>query len=503
MQDCLRLWDTEQDRAPDASHEYSAVKKILDKLKKCWEWSKEHWGWLLLGVVSVLLVVTVWNLWTLPPEGGATQQNAAVTASSPTGMKQLQARMWTNRSIVGPHEDIQLKVWFEDSTNEKLPFIEIVDVQEPGFWFVPLYLNATGSDKSRLEVAGPIKLSPSTNHGKYRVTVRYRVTDAQGQVHEGAISSGPITIRDERVEKRQLRSRRLIALFKDLTLPLVLAGMGFWFQRWQGRRDEELKRKESKEARRREKKEAAEASRQEIWKTILPQFYSLSEEHYLPIVRSLRTLERFRLKEAAKANPEQFDRLLFEFLYLVLRMDVLRRKRGQFYFKSRRGELLISRAWSVLAIGNESYLGRATIDAAIEKITLDTTYKQFQYLLATSAPIREIRQKFETWNKLGDPDREFYRYTDLARIMQETLYFESNRPFDKDWYEIAAEFDMKAADDGTGSDPDAYKFPLPPTTDDAETQAKKLKRIEQLKKTLTSYTQEVNEYLTTLPKLDI
>ncbi len=463
--------------------------KIPDKLKKCWEWSKEHWGWLLLGVLFVLLVVTVWVLWTLPPEGGATQQNAAVTASSPTGMKQLQARMWTDRSIVGPKGEVQLKLWFETSTSDPLPKIEIVDVQEPGFMYVPLNLDATGSSKSRLEVAGPIKLSPSTDHGRYRVTVRYRVTDAQGQVHEGAISSGPITIRDERVEKRQLRFRRLIALFKDLTLPLVLAGLGFWFQRWQGRRDEELKRKETKEARRREKKEAAEASRQEIWKTILPHFYELSEKHYLPIVRSLRMVNRYRLKDWTAATQEEKDRLLYEFLFLLLRMKVFREDKGQFFFKSRLGEMVVSDTWGPLFLGSRHYLGQERIDDVLEKMTVETTYKEFRYLLQVSQPIKDTQTKFADWNA-KPVEEQFYRYTSFSVIMQGTLYFEANRPFDRDWYGTPTEFDLTKLE---GQD-----YPTAPAN------APGIKDfIDRLKREIPSYKKEIEEYFKTLPKLDL
>lgn len=454
------------------------MKDLLARFK---EWSKGHWGWLLCGGLFVLLFAfTVYVLWTVPAAGGVGQQSAAMISSSPAGLKQLQARMWTDRSIVEPTGTLQLKVWFESSTNDALPKIEIVDVQEPGFKFVPLDLQKLSSAASRIETAGPITLSPSTDQGKYRVTVRYRVTDTQNQVHEGALTSGPITIRDELAEKKQLFFRRLIGLVKDLTLPIVLALLGFWFQRWQGRRDETLK-----------EKDAAEASRQEIWKTILPHFYDLSEKHYLPIVRSLRMINRYRLEKWADTTTTQAekDRLLYEFLFLMLRMKIFREDRGQFFFKSRIGEMVVSDTWGPLALGSYHYLGRERVDAALEKMTTQTTYKEFLYLLQVSQTIKDAQTKFADWN-IEPEDQRFYRYTTFTVIMQVALYFEANRPFDRDWYGTPTEFDLtKLA---------TPKYPTPPA---AAPGVKEF--IERLGREIPAYQREIEQYMKTLPKLDL
>ncbi len=123
----------------------------------------------------------------------------------------------------------------------------------------------------------------------------------------------------------------------------------------------------------RRRRQAAESRRQEIWKTILPQFYALSEEYYLPIVRSLRMIDQFRIETPHmvpdKAESETMNRLLFEYLFLLLRMDLLRRKKGQLFFKSRNGEKVATRAWKVMILGSEKHIGRAHMDAALEKIT--------------------------------------------------------------------------------------------------------------------------------------
>ncbi|WP_157466437.1 hypothetical protein [Edaphobacter aggregans] len=91
-----------------------------------------------------------------------------------------------------------------------------------------------------------------------------------------------------------------------------------------------------------------------------------------------------------------------------------------------------------------------------------------------------------------EPGRSFYCYTDLVVIMQLAVYFEANRPFDRDWYEVTAEFKMKPSGE--------YQYPQPAATDSAAERQAKIKRNEDLKSAVTSYEAEVRAYLTSLPK---
>jgi hypothetical protein len=423
-------------------------------------------------IVAAVVGVVVWQLYTFPERTNETQQSAVVVSSSAPGLKDLHVRLWVSDSVVSPESSVRMALRFENGTGQELKGLRI-EATEPGFVHQDLVPKSAVLAPGATELP-EIELKPSVDHGKYRVTVRYWVTDANGE-HEGAVTTTPIMVRDEAAEKRYLVYRRVMALFKDLTLPLVLAGLGLWFQISQSRRDERLK-----------SRDAAEARRQEIWKTILPQFYSLSEEHYQPIVRSLRAIGRYRLEEPAKATQEQKNRLLFEYLFLLLRMDILRRKRGQIFFKSRKGEWVASGAWKILRLGSEDALGAMVIDAALGKLTVDITFQQFCFLLTSSQAIKDIGAKFDTWNASADAKRNFYSHTDLTIIMQKTMYFEANRPFDRDWYEAATTFDLEEAD--------KYKYPEGSICDDD---------VVKLKKDLTAYLKEVRSYIDSLPKSDV
>jgi len=409
----------------------------------------------LIGVVLMLVYFVLRLTYTFPPRATETQQSAVVATASPSGLKGLLVRMWVNQSVVESHETDRLVLRFENGTDQDLHDLKIIDAAEPGFWYKPLKLKASVLAKGAAVETEPVDLTPSANRGKFRITVRYQVTDQQNVVHESSIASSPITLRDEVREQRYLFIRRIVSFF---TLPLILGVVGIWFQRWQIRRDEDSKTKAGIESR-----------RQEIWKTILPQFYALSEKYYLPIVRSLRMIDQFRIEKPHmvpdEAEAKKMNRLLFEYLFLLLRMDLLRRKKGQLFFKSRRGEKVASLAWKVMILGSEKHIGRSYMDAALEKMTVNTTYKQFNFLLKESAALQEIEERFRTWNLLRnqepDPKQDFYRYTHLAAIMQATIYFEANRPFDRDWYEQPTDFTLQGIPDDkfpAGHDRDVAKM---------------------------------------------
>jgi hypothetical protein len=432
--------------------------------------STGFWVGIALIVLAVVVVV-VWQLYTFPERTNETQQSAVVVSSSPPGLKDLHVRLWVSDSVVAPGGSAKMALRFENGTGQELTGLRI-ETTEPGFAAQPLVPKNTVLAKGATELP-EIELKPSVDHGKYRITVRYWVTDANGLEHEGAISTTPVVVRDEAAEKRYLVYRRVVSLFRDLTLPLVLALLGLWFQISQAKRDERLK-----------SRDAAESRRQEIWTTILPHFYALSENCYLPIVRSLRMIEHFRI-EKPKVDPdnkekEQMNHLLFEYLYLLVRMDGLRRKQGQVFFKCRKGEEVATLAWKVVMRGSERHIGRAYMDAALEKLTVDTTYKQFNFLLKESGALHEVEERFLAWNvnahQEPDPKQNFYRYTCLMEIMQATIYFEANRPFDQDWYEEPTNFKLREVKD--------EEFPTDHVEDIAE-----------MKEALIAYRKEIKAYM--------
>jgi hypothetical protein len=146
----------------------------------------------------------------------------------------------------------------------------------------------------------------------------------------------------------------------------------------------------------------------------------------------------------------------------------------------------------ILKLGSDEALGATCVEAVLEKMTAKMSYRQFCFLLATQPEVMELEGKFLAWNRTTEPGRSFYCYTDLVEIMQLAVYFEANRPFDRDWYETAAEFTMKP--------PSKYQYPEPAAGDSDEEKKKKLNRNESLKRWVRLYEAEVRAYLATLPK---
>jgi hypothetical protein len=425
---------------------------------------------LLAGLTIAAVVFGLWLLYRFPGTMSENRQGAIVVSTTQPGMEGLRVRMWVDNNMVRPGEAARMRLRFENDSREDITGLAIIDEQEPGFRYVPVKMKGFTILPGESVESEPVDLVPSTDGGRYKVTVRYLVRGTDMVVHEGAIASQPITIRNDAADRRNVFIRRALSVF---TLPLLLALIGFWLQR----------------------RQAAEARRQEIWKTILPNFYSLSEKHYIPIVRSLRAVVRNRPENAATATAEQTRRLMFEFLFLLLRMDIFRKRRGQFFFKSRQGEQVASQAWQILKLGSDEMLGSTCVESVIEKMSTKMNYRAFCLQLATVPEHMEVEGKFLAWIRTAEPGRGFDQYVNLVELMQLAVYFEANRPFDRDWYEVGAEFNMKAADQ--------YSYPSPAASDSEKTKATKLQRIDDLKKAVTAYKAEVTAYLASLPRPEI
>jgi hypothetical protein len=220
--------------------------------------------WIGAAVIALVTVAAVirW-LYTLPERTNEAQQSAVVVSSSPPGLKNLQVQVWVSDSVIAPGKSVQMAVRFENGTGQDLKGLR-VEASEPGFEHKDLVLKSDVLAKNSAMETSAVELKPTNEHGKYRVTVRYWATDTDGLEHEGAVSTPPIMVRDEHAERWYLVYRRVVSLFKDLTLPIVLTVLGLLFQNWQSERDKEAKRQEEK---RDEEQRAKEDERDERLKS--------------------------------------------------------------------------------------------------------------------------------------------------------------------------------------------------------------------------------------------
>jgi|GEM_PF-6369357 len=429
-----------------------------------------HHLWRNLAIIGGLIAVCVWLYLLYWFPGGTSnreKQSAVAVATMAPGMDGLRVRMWVDGNVVRSDEAARLTLRFENGTGKKITGLAVVDEQERGFQYQQIKPKAWAMLPGEAVESEPVDLRPSTNGGQYRVTVRYRVKGEDNIVHEGVIASAPITIRNERAERWNQFLRRLPTVF---TLPLFLGLIGFLLQQ----------------------RQTAEARRQEIWKTLLPTFHTLSEKHYLPVVRTLQKIPSLIPADPAMATVERIHRLMFEFLFLLLQMSIFRKRQGQFFFKNRQGEKVASYAWVILKRGSDEMLGEVRVEAVLEKMTPKMTYREFCNRLATLPEFMDLEGKFVAWVRTTEPGRSFSHYGHLVKIMEIAVYFEANRPFDRDWYGTAANFDLESAD--------KYHFPSPAAVDSKEVKESKQGRIDKLKEAITTYRAEVMAYLDSFPK---
>jgi hypothetical protein len=168
-------------------------------------------------------------------------------------------------------------------------------------------------------------LVPCTHQGRFNISVVYEGSaDGIGRTR-GNIVLGPFRITTLNQERLHRFATRTSNVLRDLTWPIVLAFLGYWFQRKQSERDSQIKRAT-------EERE----HRQQIWNSILPRFHELAERHYLPIVRSLRLVtEKWSNDPAWLNNDTSIREYLFELLLFVRKMQFMREEKGQFFFSSR------------------------------------------------------------------------------------------------------------------------------------------------------------------------
>ena len=215
-------------------------------------------------------------------------------------------------------------------------------------------------------LVGPMELSPSTDHGRFAMSTVYEWSTEDGGTVRDEITLGPIWITTKNAERLYAFWGRSRDVLKDLTWPIVLALLGYWFQRKQAERDALRRHEETQRDLAFKRAQEERENRQQIWSSILPRFHELSESHYLPIVRSLRLItEKWSTDSAWLSNDQAVREYFFELLLFLRKMQFMREDRGQFFFSSRTAERVMSLAWKVFAERIQDEFGTVQRDRAM------------------------------------------------------------------------------------------------------------------------------------------
>jgi hypothetical protein len=403
---------------------------------------------LYIAVAVSLLILLQWT-YRLPRDlTRETPEAALFSNSSPGADKAISAQLWADRNKTRPDRTISVRLDLRDTNSLPVSNLRLLAVQVPGFQIVgptptlPISLPAFGS------TAQVLSLQPTTDQGRFRVTVAYAWTNDKGGDSRDVVSIGPIEIGTEEQQRRIAFVRRVTSLFKDLTLPVVLAALGLWFQKRQSERDELLKKQEIERDEKFKDHQEERDRRQEVWGSILPRFHELCECHYLPIVRSLRLV--IQGSQETDWDEAKASEYLFYVLALLRRMKYLRDEKGQIFFNNRTAEHVVGVAWRLFVMRVTAEFTSVKYDAALRLLEPKDSYLDFlekaQARASRDLIFKDLVPKLQDWiarEKSGKPGNDFVKYIQVLKVLREAFYFEANRPFDEYWYGEKPAFNLE------------------------------------------------------------
>jgi hypothetical protein len=433
----------------------------------------------VLAVLCTGIILAVFLRWLyfLPVDLAQEIPESALFSNSRDGVA-VAAQLWTDTNKLRPDQKLSVWLSLRNTSGQPVSDIRVESHQTPGFRVIGSELqSAVPLAPFASLTARVLTLQPSTDQGRFRVTLAYVWSSGAIADRRDVLSLGPIEIGTDEQRRRSAFLRRLAGLSKDLTLPLVLAALGFWFQRRQSTRDQDLKKAEwlrdtelkkaeydrdqrlkkdeydrdqrlkgvaaGRDEKFKEDQEERER-RHQIWASILPRLHELSERHYLPIVRSLRlVVDGWPAASVPTAEDEKTAEYLYQVLLLLRRMKYLRDDKGQIFFNSRTAERVVGLSWRIFVKRVMSEFTVVQYEAVLRVIEPGDTYLDFLDRVRRSPQSRDLVNKdlltkFKNWTS-----DDFGKHVQLLRVLKESFYFEANRPFDEYWYGAKPPFGLE------------------------------------------------------------
>lgn len=346
-----------------------------------------------------------------------------------------------DRNILGKNDVAVLDFSIQNNNTEPLTDVHF-SIAAPGFAWKPAAASSQipGTLPANSNVTASIPLQALARSGSYNISIFY--SWSRQSRYGSALSLGPLKMVG--IFGQDNWSRFLARL----TLPIVLAALGYYFQLRQKARDE----------------------RQQVRQNILPLVMSLAERHYMPIVTSARILIGNYDRTKKKPPASSLEEVSFDALFLLKRMDYLRRDKGQIFFQDNAAEALAADAWFVLREKFRSVMLDADVELALQKMGNDDRFADSKrYRMHLQPPSR----RFQEW--IASAPDEFERYLQLVDVIQAVFRFEANRPFSDHWYGTPKKLSFETDGAGTAGFLEKPPFPV------AKLSGAAVKRIESLK----------------------
>lgn len=384
----------------------------------------------IVAFYAALVVASVAALLFLVPEKSDFKSSALFARDTYSRESHVDLEAYIDQNLISKGDNVKLEINIRNSNLEPITDLH-ASIAAPGFGWTAEDLNRQLSPSLSADstISASIPLSALANSGSYNIVVFFS-WDKKSH-YTSMVSVGPVRMAGLLGQDRFARFlSRGSQLVKDLTLPIVLAILGYYFQLLQGIRDAKRRRQDRKiEAQRQREQEKREES-QQVRQNILPLVMSLAERHYMPIVRASRLLI-IDYQTFLSTPTASLDKVFFDALFLLKRMDYLRRDKGQIFFQDGRAEAIASDAWLILREKMLSTLGDMQVGLALEKIGNEDGFADFarrRYSVLLSGAFNRL----EHWIK-SEPE-EFMRYLRLVDLLQAVFRFEANRPFAEHWY---------------------------------------------------------------------
>ena len=299
--------------------------------------------------------------------------------------------------------------------------------------------NVTVRIPAASSVALVILLTPICKSGYHQLSVdSYWRANANTYAATAAIS--PILV-TSRWRLDLLRFFTLCAaVLRVLAIPALLIFLGIWLQQKTSERDNRLKELQEERDR-----------REDILKTLIPDYSELVQEHYLQICRRMQTIDAelpAYLKTPDPATLQTFlctDDLWRVFCAILLfrvRLQHFLKQKGGIYFRSKHAERLLQILLGEFLREVYAQLEKDDFRNAVDSLQPEDTLAAALQKCKTGA-IREnlkdaeietnklafegLLKRFEAWI-LKDP-LEFRAYTRVVLLMLEIFVFECDRPF--------------------------------------------------------------------------
>jgi hypothetical protein len=400
-------------------------------------------------LISLLLVVigVVAKYWIAPilskPFASAT--TAKFVSSDSISARHLVATMWVDSVRIYSDTDIRIDLDFENHSSRTAELLSI-ELKTPGFEETgPCWQDhhpaCLAEDKSS-QAPMPADLQAGTSMhlyatlrsldaGRYGILAIYRwaETDRDGGATTTGIAPDSYT-RAVSLEPIEVTTRWMDSRPTWLAVPVVIALASAIWQLMIKRHDERYKERERAF---------------QVWKEQLARVFEYTEQHYLPISRSIRGLQEAVTKERA-GDAHYRERVFYYFLMFWMHMRNLRDKKGGWFLMTKEAEDILSDANYLLWNQFETKLDDKRLDTLIGLLKRPVSLAKYREACKPGSLLTYAETEFLAWMEGGplydDGGDSFKRCLSLMGLMRKILRFEWDRPFVEYWYLKKPDFDL-------------------------------------------------------------